>query len=395
MTKISTENIRNVALVGHNGTGKTTLTEALLCAAGAIRKKGSVADKNTVSDYDPDEKERGHSIETGILHFDYHGKRINLLDCPGLPDFAAGAEEGMAACETALIAVSATNGVEVMTRKLWNMATQLEKPKIFVITKMDNERADFDKVVEQLREVFGSAVAPLFLPIGEGKDFKGVIDLIDEIHDCPPELEEQAKAMHAQLVESCVACDEADYGALPQRRKTLARRHLPLLHQGPAQRHRRAGDVRLRRKRHRAERADDHHRRRRPHAFGRTAAPAPQESGTAQRLRRTHDRAQSGRPVLRPGLQEQARSVHRQAQLSARLLRRPRTGAVAAKCSSSPKPEKLAHFLEVQGKETKEKPVVVCGEIIALAKYENMHFGDTLTSDESGWELNPIPMPRP
>src|SRR5438552_4007901 len=170
MSKLSTENIRNVALVGHNSTGKTTLAEALLAAAGAIRKKGSILEKNTVSDYDPDEKERGHSIETGILHFDLQGKCINLLDCPGLPDFAAGAEEGMAACETALIAVSATNGVEVMTRKLWNMATQLEKPKIFVITKMDNERANFEKVLEQLRDVFGKAVAPLFLPIGQGHE---------------------------------------------------------------------------------------------------------------------------------------------------------------------------------------------------------------------------------
>src|SRR4051812_4988060 len=101
MTKVSTENIRNVALVGHNGTGKTTLSEALLQTGGAIRKKGSVAERTTVSDYDPDERERLHSIETGIMHFDYLGKRINLLDCPGLPDFAAGAEEGMAACETA------------------------------------------------------------------------------------------------------------------------------------------------------------------------------------------------------------------------------------------------------------------------------------------------------
>ncbi len=90
MSKLNTENIRNVALVGHNSTGKTTLAEALLLAAGAVRKKGSVVEKNTISDYDPDEKERGHSIETGILHFDFRDKRINLLDCPGLPDRHAG-----------------------------------------------------------------------------------------------------------------------------------------------------------------------------------------------------------------------------------------------------------------------------------------------------------------
>src|SRR5690242_5593100 len=112
MSKLSTEYIRNVALVGHNGTGKTTLAEAMLLAGGAIRKMGKISDKNTVSDFDPDEHERGHSIDTGILHFDHMEKRINLLDCPGLPDFAAGAEEGMAACETALIAVSAVAGVE-------------------------------------------------------------------------------------------------------------------------------------------------------------------------------------------------------------------------------------------------------------------------------------------
>src|SRR3954471_11309874 len=110
MAKVASENIRNIALVGHNGTGKTTLTESLLLITGAIKKKGSIGDKNTVSDFDPDEKERGHSIETGITHFDFAEKHINLLDCPGLPDFAAGAEEGMAACETALIAVSAVAG---------------------------------------------------------------------------------------------------------------------------------------------------------------------------------------------------------------------------------------------------------------------------------------------
>ena len=94
MSKVAPENIRNIALVGHNGTGKTTLTEALLFAGGAIKKKGTVADKNTVSDSESEEKERGHSIETSVTHIDFDGKHINLLDCPGLPDFMAGRRAG-------------------------------------------------------------------------------------------------------------------------------------------------------------------------------------------------------------------------------------------------------------------------------------------------------------
>src|SRR5262245_20972661 len=131
--------VRNVALVGHNGTGKTSLAEALLFKAGAIKRKGTIAEKNTVSDFDPDEKEHKISIEPGILHLSHNGKRINLIDCPGSPDFISGVVEGMAAVELVAIAVSSAAGVEVMTRKLWGMAEARGLPKLFILTKMNHE----------------------------------------------------------------------------------------------------------------------------------------------------------------------------------------------------------------------------------------------------------------
>ncbi len=394
MSKLSTEYIRNVALVGHNGTGKTTLAEAMLLAGGAIRKMGKISDKNTVSDFDPDEHERGHSIDTGILHFDHMEKRINLLDCPGLPDFAAGAEEGMAACETALIAVSAVAGVEVMTRKLWGMATALEKPKIFVVTKMDNERADFDKCVTQLREVFGNAVAPLFLPIGQGHEFKGVVDLIDDIHDCPPELEESAKAMHATLVESCVACDEAIMERYLSDEKISHAEISRCFTKGLLN-----GSV-----------------------VPVMCVSAEKGIGVKEMLRIIVEDAPD--PLAEPihlrrknaekpgGWEERVISPKTDGPLYAQVFKSKRdpfigklsyirvySGSLESgqpvKISSAAKPEKLAHFLDVQGKETKEKHNVICGEIIAIAKIESLNFGETLTTDEGGWELTPIPMPKP
>ncbi len=394
MVKVTTENIRNVALVGHNATGKTILTEAMLFAAGAIRKKGTIAEKTTISDFDPDERERGHSIETGIVHFDYGEKRINLLDCPGLPDFAAGAEEGMAACETALIAVNGINGVEVMTRKLWLMATELGKPKMFVVTKMDHDRSNFQRVVDQLRDAFGKAVAPLFLPISQGKDFKGVVDLLDEIHDCPSELEGEAKTMHAQLGESCVACDEAIMERYLNDEKIT---HAEICHcftKGlldgtvvPVMCVSAEKDIGIKQLLNivcedcpNPLDEPEHLRRKNPEKLGgyeeRTMTPRIDGPFYAQVFKSKRDPFIGKLSYLRV--------------FSGSL----EAGAVA-KSSSAPKPEKIAHFLEVQGKDTKEKNVVVCGEIIALAKYETLNFGDTLTSDDGQWEFVPIPMPKP
>jgi elongation factor G len=394
MAKFTTENIRNVALVGHNGTGKTTLTEAILFDAGALRKKGAVAHKDTVSDFDPDEKERGHSIETGITHFDYNGKRVNLLDCPGLPDFAAGAEEGMAACETALIAVSAVAGVEVMTRKLWGMATALEKPKVFVITKMDHERAKFDEVLEQLREVFGKPVAPLFLPVGIGKDFKSVVNLLDDIHDCPPELEARAKELHSSLVETAVSVDEKMMERYLADDKIsheeiahcftlgiLSGAVVPVMCVSAEK------DIGVK------------------ELLQVLVEEAPSPLEEQFHLRRAAPDSPLGyeEKILKPAtdgpLYAQVFKSKRDSFVGKLSYLRVYSGSLAsgatAKSSSALKPDKFAHFLEIQGKETKEKDGLVCGDIIAIAKNEHLNFNDTLTSDDTGWHLPPIPVPSP
>jgi elongation factor G len=395
MARVATENIRNVALVGHNGTGKTSLTEAMLFAAGVLHKKGSIAQKNTVSDSEPDERERLHSIETGIVHFDFAGKRVNLLDCPGLPDFAAGAEEGMAACELALIAVSAVNGVEVMTRKLWGMATVLEKPKMFVITKMDHERAKFDETVAQLREVFGKPVAPLFLPIGQGKTFSGVVHLLDDIHDCPPELEDRAKELHSQLVEAVVTADEKmmerylndEHFTHEELAHTLTKGLLdgivvPVLCVSAEK------DVGVK------------------DLLQELTEEAPTPLQEHYKLRR----AVPGKPgeyeekLLYPStdgpLYAQVFKSKRDSFVGKINYIRVYSGSLAfggmAKVSSAAKPDKFQHFHDVQGKDHKERhSEICCGEIVAVTKNEHLHFGDTISNDESGWEFVPIPMPAP
>ena len=394
MAKLAPENIRNVALVGHNGTGKTTLTESLLYAAGAIKKKGSTAEKNTVSDFDPDEKEQGHSIETSITHLEFGGKRINLLDCPGLPDFAAGPEEGMAACETALIAVSAVAGVEVMTRKLWSMATALEKPKFFVLTKMDHERAKFDEILAQLSEIFGKAVAPLFLPIGEGREFKGVINLLDDVYSGPPELEADAKKAHASLVETAVSADDKVLERYLADEKIsheeIARCFTKGVLNGmvvPVMCVSAEKDLGLK------------------ELLGVLIEEAPSPLDEPFHLRRKNPEKPGGweERVVAPSadgpLYAQVFKSKRDAFIGKLSYLRVFSGSLPvggmARSSSALKPDKFAHVLDVQGKDSREKDGLVHGEIVAVAKNENLNFNDTLSTDEGGWQLTPIPVPTP
>src|SRR5947207_8308304 len=175
----SPEQIRNVALVGHRGSGKTSLNEALLFQAGATNRLGSVLDGTTVSDSAEDEKARQMSIASSLSSLEWQGKKVNLLDTPGEPSFIADALLGLRAVESAIFVVNAVMGVEVGTERRWAPASELGLSRLVFVNMLDRERADFFRTLEQLQETFGSHVVATEIPIGSEHDVRGVIDLID------------------------------------------------------------------------------------------------------------------------------------------------------------------------------------------------------------------------
>ena len=223
--------IRNVALVGHHGAGKTTLAEALLATTGAIARRGSVEKGSTVMDFEPEEVSRQLSISTSLAPFTVNGVKVNLLDTPGYADFAGEMVTALANVDLAVVVVSATDGVQAQTEDAWRAAARLGVPRVIVINKLDRERADFDRALAEIRETFGAGVAPVELPIGHEADFHGVIDLLDDTathyetpsagsavdgtvpaagHEgpIPEDLVDEEHTVHEQLVEGIVVGDD-------------------------------------------------------------------------------------------------------------------------------------------------------------------------------------------
>src|SRR6201995_499998 len=173
------DRIRNVALVGHRGSGKTSLHEALLFEAGATTRLGSGADGTTVSDSDPDEKARQMSISAALSSFEWQERKVNLLDTPGDSSFIADALGALRVCESAVFVVNAVMGVEVHTSRLWQRAAELDLARLVFVNMLDRERADFFRTLESLKSAFGPHVVATEIPIGSEHDVSGVIDLVD------------------------------------------------------------------------------------------------------------------------------------------------------------------------------------------------------------------------
>jgi elongation factor G len=173
------DRIRNVALVGHRGCGKTSLHEAMLFEAGITSRLGSVADGTTVSDGDPDERARQMSISSALSSFEWQGRKLNLLDTPGEPSFVADALGALRVCESAVFVVNAVMGVEVSTGRLWERAAELDIARLLFVNMLDRERADFPGSLEQLKAAFGPHVVATQLPMGSEHELAGVIDLVD------------------------------------------------------------------------------------------------------------------------------------------------------------------------------------------------------------------------
>jgi elongation factor G len=219
---IASSLIRNVALVGHGGAGKTSLAEALLFVSGAINRQGRVEDGTTVCDFDPEEVKRTISVSTSLASFEFAGHKINLLDCPGYADFLPEVEAALRVADLAVFVVSAVEGVEVQTEVVWKLAEQLGLPRMIFVNKEDRERADFERVLAQLQSLFGRGVAPLELPLDEEAGFHAVVDLLTDTaivyddeqghhHDEPvPEaIAAHEHEVHDALVEGIVEADDA------------------------------------------------------------------------------------------------------------------------------------------------------------------------------------------
>ena len=220
MINASPEKIRNVVLIGHGGSGKTTLTEALLHLSGAIARKGRVEDGTTVSDFEPEEVKRHMSVSMSLASLDWQGYKVNLIDTPGFVDFIGEVELALDVADVVVVVVSAVEGVEVQTEAVWRLATQRGLPRVIFVNKLDRERADFDAVLEGLRQSFGGGVAPLELPIGSESGFRGVADLLaDEAiiyqdgkrstGPIPDEMAELEHRVSDNLVEGIVVADDA------------------------------------------------------------------------------------------------------------------------------------------------------------------------------------------
>ena len=172
-------NIRNMVLLGHSGSGKTTLTESLLFNSGAVDRIGSITDGTTVSDWDEEELARGISLRLSVAPFNQEGIKVNVIDTPGDPSFQGEVICGMNVVESAFILVDAVAGAEVGTELAWTRTQNSGKPKVLVVNKLDRENAEWERTWESLQEVCkGTTLVPVTLPIGEGPEIQGVVDLI-------------------------------------------------------------------------------------------------------------------------------------------------------------------------------------------------------------------------
>lgn len=221
MKVYQTNEIKNIALLGNDGSGKTTLTEALLYEAGIIQRRGRITAKNTVSDYFPVEQEYGYSVFSTVYHVEWNNKKLNIIDCPGSDDFVGAAMTALNVTDTAILLLNGQYGPEVGTQNHFRYTEKLKKPVIFLVNQLDSEKCDYNNVLERLTEIYGPKVIPVQYPLNEGPGFNALIDVLlmkkyswgpeggaPTIEEIPAEETDKAMEMHKALVEAAAENDE-------------------------------------------------------------------------------------------------------------------------------------------------------------------------------------------
>ena len=221
MKVYQTNEIKNIALIGSAGSGKTTLAEALLYGSGIIKRRGTVEQKNTVSDYFPVEQEYGYSVFPTVFHVEWNNKKLNFIDCPGSDDFVGGAVTALNVCDQALLLVNGTYGPEVGTMNAFRNTEKLQKPVIFLVNQLDKDNCDYEIIVNNLKETYGAKCLPVQFPVATGPAFNAVIDVLTMkkyswkpeggmpiVEDIPADLMGKAEEMRAELIEAAAENDE-------------------------------------------------------------------------------------------------------------------------------------------------------------------------------------------
>ena len=391
------EKVRNVALVGHGGSGKTTLAEALLFVGGATSRRGTVEQGTTVLDYEPEEIDRGISLGLGAATFNWNDHRINLIDTPGSSDFSGDARAALRAVDLALFVVSGVDGVEVQTEQLWKVAEDEGIPRAVVVTKLDRDRSSFERTLDQLRDSFGKAIAPIQVPIGSEEGLRGVVRVASERAyeytegeksgkevDLPAEVEDLVHAAHTALVETVVETDdemmEAYFeGTEPSREQIVATIHKGIV-SGDIQPVLVASAERLIGIDLLAEFIVDY-------------GPNP--------LERTLPALSGGDPIPPSTEGPTVAFVFKSVSdpfVGRISLFRIYSGTVKAdqelEVASGGK-VRLHNLFKLQGKEHNDVPDLPAGGIGAVAKVDNLRVGDTLRTSGSNITVAPISYPRP
>jgi elongation factor G len=395
-TTYHVNDIRNVALAGHGASGKTTLADALLFTSGASNRKGSVDDGTSAFDVDEEEKRRKFTIDCHLGHLASGGKQIHLIDTPGYPDFIGSALSALGAVENVVVAVSGPSGIEVNTRRLFQEATRLGLGRLIAITKMDAENVDYRADLEAIRQTFGTQCVPFFVPVGQGSSFSGVIDVIQSHEEDPPACPLAPTEAYRMLVEQIVELNEE-----------MMMRYLEGETIGPDELRKSAHDaiaegklvpvlsVSGRKDIGLRELLDlivacglsplDVHR------FGSRSAEAdapeeeicPAEDGTlvAQVFKTINDQFMGKLSYLRILTGRMSTDT---------TLVNLRTGKSA----------KAGHIYVLQGKQQEEVPEAIAGDIVAIAKFEDLHVSDTVSNvggntASSQLRARPIKFPIP
>jgi elongation factor G len=388
MASPEVQRLRNLSLVGHGSTGKTSLTETMLFKAGAIKRRGRVEEGSTVADHDAEEKDRKFSIDSALVHFPWKGKEFQVLDAPGYPDFLGAATATLRAVETAIVVVGAHAGVAVNTRKVWEMAGAEGLARILVVNRIDNENVNIDELLASIRESFGDRCIPVNLPIGQGPSVSGVVSALTPPASAPADVKGGDPAEWRQsFVEAVVEADDAalekylgegtisdeEFQALIPK-ALVAGKVFPVLFTS-AEKDLGVGELLDFLGAYAPSPAEGVHRKAKKGEEEVVLEPDPAKPFVAQVFKSVTDPFVGKMTYFRvfSGTIESNTSIFN-----------PRHG----------RPERIGNLLQVQGKETKNVERVTAGMMAAVAKVENVAIGDTLCPEKTNWHMPPIPFPR-